>query len=139
MTRDVDNIVHPTSDPEIPIFVSTSTVTCELHKTLEAGQKVFGLEAYIETLVDIEIRLLEPRMSVPNSPRHTWPRLADGEYTFFPGIRDFVAGYRIHYNSIDTKAGSTGTTWLHRSYPGKRSNQMRASLRLPIRLRLWLV
>lgn len=89
---------------------------------------------YVESLVDVEISVHVPLMSLPNRASHAWPWLLDCQNAFNVISLNFLASDWIYNCWFDAKERERGAAGFRRSNSTKRGDDMGAGFRLPIRL-----
>lgn len=87
---------------------------------------------YINSLVNIQIRVHVSLMGAPNCACHRWPWLLESQNTFNVIPMNLFARNRIDNRRLDTEKGKWGRTWFRWGDSTKRCNDMRAGFCLPV-------
>ena len=134
MTRDVDNVVDPTSDPVVPFTITSGSVTSELWRSASLQPKGDRGLNYVISWVQIKVCIHVSLMCTPDCARHTGPRLLERQNPLNIVSVNLFARDRIDNRRLDTKERKGCTTWLGGRNSSKRSDDIRPRLRLPVSL-----
>ena len=115
VARDVDDIVNTAADPDVPVVISACAISGEV-------------VALVGTHVGLEISSV---VAVDGSG-NGGPWGSNGQNTLDVIAFQFFAALRVKQDWIDAEERQGGRTWLCPSRAGKRSDDDRAGLGLPV-------
>mmetsp|Transcript_5942 Transcript_5942/g.17136 ORF Transcript_5942/g.17136 Transcript_5942/m.17136 type:complete len:553 (-) Transcript_5942:441-2099(-) len=111
----VQYVVHPASDPDVPILVPLTRVT---------GEVVSGIRRHVHGEV--------PLVIAQARPGHSRPRLLDRQHTLDAIPLNLFPGTRIQHNRVDTVEGEGAAPRLHGGHSGEVRHNVPSRLRLPV-------
>lgn len=89
---------------------------------------------YVVTLVDIQISVHVALVRTPHGAGHAGPGLLESQNTLNIIARDFLTGDGVDNGRLDTEEGQGGTAGLGRGDTAQGSDDVGASLGLPVGL-----
>lgn len=115
VTRDVDDIVDTTLDPDVAVLVPSSTV---------AGEVEAGIRAH----VGFEVTLVV----APDGTGDRGPWVSESQNTLDAVAFELLAGRSVENDGVDTPEGNGGGAGLGGDGTGEGSDDDRAGLGLPL-------
>lgn len=115
VTRDVDDIVNTTLDPDVAVLVPSSTI---------AGEVEAGVRAHISFEVTLVV--------APDGTSDRGPWISESQNTLNAVAFKLLAGGSVENDGVDTPEGDGGGTGLGGDSTGEWSDDDRAGLGLPL-------
>ncbi len=139
MAGDVDHVVDTAANPVIPFMITASSVTGELtsinNTSLVGSQHV----THVVPLIHIEICVHKPLMCPPDCAGHAGEWLLDRKNALDIISVFLLASYGVDDGWFDTEEREGSAARLCGSDASHGRNDVRSSLRLPVRLQVLLV
>ena len=115
VSRDVDHVVHPTTDPVVSILVATRSVTGE-----------------VEALVDVQVGIHVPLVGAPDGAGHAGPRLLEGQHPLDVVAVDLVPRDGVNNRGVHPEERQGCTSGLGGRDPPQGRDDMGARFGLPV-------
>ena len=134
VARHVDDIVNTAPNPVVTIVVTTSAISGELSQSVSHYYKSSWQCPYVVSLVHIQVGVHVPLVGTPNGAGHARPGLLERENALHIVAQNLLSGDRVDDGRLDTEEGQRSTAGLGGGNTAKGSDDVGASLSLPVGL-----
>lgn len=100
---DVHNVVDTATDPVISVVVTTGTISSELLWSASGVSHRMGSEAYVVTLVYVQIGVHVPFVGTPDSAGHTGPGFLESQNTLDIVTLNLFTGDRVNDSGLNAE------------------------------------
>ena len=130
MPRYVDNVVNSSSDPDVAISITSSTITSKVVSRIRLSTESVRFHRQ-ELCAYLHVRLQIPLLVFPYSPGNRWPGVPKGEDSLDIIALEELAGLWLENAGLDAEEGDSCRTWLGWNGPREGRDHDAASLSLP--------